>query len=373
MTGKELDFATREGAESLGRMAAGWSLIATGIFVAGGAKDRIENNLAYNQDMQSDGSIQDRTYDWPVSTMRLLSQIGGHGLGEDNQWNWSEVPADLWKELAVQVGGQAVRDLDEVGQTIVYASEQAIEGNFQPLQDMLDGAKGRIVQGFTRPLDPVNQVWGMVSDAEMNPDRRQGAEVQNQMLRYIENIIGGNEEGRPKRATPTRGTQFVPDIGKQVLGNRTLQVPNLIEKMMNAAGRPYWKAVRFDGPAEIKNKMDALAAPFFETAALEYLKKNPDYFRLPLKDKEKILDDIKTEVTDNVKRVVEKGMPKSINVLRTLSGKNKKQVRNVMKFLQIEGELEDLLKEEDGLQQLLRIQTLVDNYDDIFYGDLNLD
>ncbi len=65
-------------------------------------------------------------------------------------------------------------------------------------------------------------------------------------------------------------------------------------------------------------------------------------------------------------------MPNSINVLRTLSNKNKKQVRNVMKFLQIEGELEDLLKEEDGLQQLLRIQTLVDNYDDIFYGDLDL-
>jgi hypothetical protein len=373
MTGQELDFATREGAESLGRMAAGWSLIATGIFVAGGAKDRIENNLAYNQDIQDDGSIQDRTYDWPVSTMRLLSQIGGHGLGEDNQWNWSEVPADLWKELGVQIGGQAVRDLDEMGQTMVYASEQAIEGNFQPLEDMLSGSVGRVVQGFTRPLDPINQVWGMVSDAEMNPDRRQGAEFQNQMLRYIENIIGGSEEGRPKRATPTRGTQFVPDIGKQVLGNRTLQVPNLIEKMMNAAGRPYWKAIRFDGPAEIKNKMDALAAPFFETAALEYLKKNPDYFRLPLKDKEKILNEIGAEVRKNVTSVVEKGMPKSINVLRTLSGKNKKQVRNVMKFLQIEGELEDLLKEEDGLQQLLRIQTLVDNYDDIFYGDLNLD
>ena len=42
---------------------------------------------------------------------------------------------------------------------------------------------------------------------------------------------------------------------------------------MNAAGRPYWKSIRLDGPAEIKNKMDALAAPFFETRALEYLKR----------------------------------------------------------------------------------------------------
>tara|TARA_E500000305_G_scaffold52343_1_gene40928 strand:- start:66 stop:707 length:642 start_codon:yes stop_codon:yes gene_type:complete len=213
----------------------------------------------------------------------------------------------------------------------------------------------------------------MVSDAEMNPDRRQGAETQNQMLRYINNVIGGTDEGLPRRATPTRGRQFVPDIGKQILGNRTLQVPNLIEKMMNAAGRPYWKSVRFNGPAEIKNKMDALAAPFFETRALEYLKKNPDYFRLPLSDKQIILDTISTEVRKDVTDIVKTGMPKSINVLRTLSGKNKKEVKNVMKFLGIEGNIEDLLKEEGGLQQLLRIQSLVDSYDDIFYGDLNLD
>ena len=373
MTGQELDFATREGAEALGKMAAGWSLIATGIYVTGGAKDRIENNLAYNQDMQPDGSIQDRKYDWPVSTMRLLSQIGAHGLGVDNNWEWSEVPTDLWKELAVQVGGQAVRDLDATGQTIVYASEQALEGNFQPLEDMFGGATARITQGATRPLDPINQVWGMVSDVNLNPDRRQGAETQNQMLRYIDNVLGNTKEGMPRRATPTRGRQFVPDIGKQILGNRTLQVPNLIEKMMNAAGRPYWKSIRFDGPAEIKNKMDALAAPFFETRALEYLKKNPDYFRLPLKDKQKILDTISTKVKQDVTDIVKTGMPKSINVLRTLSGKNKKEVRNVMKFLGIEGSIEDLLKEEDGLQQLLRIQSLVDSYDDIFYGDLDLD
>ena len=372
-TGQELDFATREGAEALGKMAAGWALITTGIYVTGGGKDRIENNLAYNQDMQPDGSIQDRTYDWPVSTMRLLSQIGAHGLGVDNNWRWSEVPSDLWKELAVQVGGQAVRDLDATGQTIVYASEQAIEGNFQPLEDMLGGARARITQGATRPIDPINQVWGMVSDVNLNPDRRQGAETQNQMLRYIDNIIGGGDNDLPRRATPTRGRQFIPDIGKQILGNRTLQTPNLIEKMMNAAGRPYWKSIRFDGPAELKNKMDSLAAPFFEARALEYLKKNPDYFRLPLSDKQKILDTISTEVRKDVTNIVKKGMPKSINVLRTLSNKNKKEVRNVMEFLGIEGKIEDLLKEEDGLEQLLRIQTLVDSYDDIFYGDLNLD
>lgn len=92
-----------------------------------------------------------------------------------------------------------------------------------------------------------------------------------------------------------------------------------------------------------------------------------------MSDKQIILDTISTEVRKDVTDIVKTGMPKSINVLRTLSGKNKKEVKNVMKFLGIEGNIEDLLKEEGGLQQLLRIQSLVDSYDDIFYGDLNLD
>ena len=375
VTGQELDFVTREGAESLGKMAAGWSLIGIGIGVKGGARDRIENNLAHNQDMQDDGSIQNRQYDWPASTMRLMSQIGAHGLGDSNNiadFDPSQVPADLIKELGIQIGGQAVRDLDEVGQTITYAGEQIVnEGNYQPFIDMLGAVPARFIQGVTRPLDPVNQVWGMVSDGKMNPDLRQGGETQNQMLRYINNITGTSKD-LPTRATPTRGTDFTPDTGKQILGVRGLKTPNLIEKMMNAAGRPYWKAIRFDGPPEIKNKMDNLAAPFFEATAIEYLKRNPNYFKLDLEDKEKILDNIATDVKKDVMSVVEQGMPRSINIVRLLS-RNKKKTKKVMEFLDIEGSPEDLLKQDGGLQQLLKIKSLVDSYDDIFYGDLNLE
>ena len=38
--------------------------------------------------MRDDGSIQDKTYDWPVSAMRLLSQMGAHALGEDNNFDY---------------------------------------------------------------------------------------------------------------------------------------------------------------------------------------------------------------------------------------------------------------------------------------------
>ena len=41
-----------------------------------------------------------------------------------------------------------------------------------------------------------------------------------------------------------------------------------------------------------------------------------------------------------------------------------------MEFLNIEESLEELLKKDDGLQTLLKIKTLLDNYDDIFFGDI---
>ena len=59
-------------------------------------------------------------------------------------------------------------------------------------------------------------------------------------------------------------------------------------------------------------------------------------------------------------------------MVRTLS-QNKDKVQKVMNYLEIDGELEDLLEEEDGFEILIKIDNLVKNYDQIFIGTLNLD
>ena len=385
LTGDELDFATREGAEAVGKWAAGWATIYLGIYSAdiiselggtgGGAKDRIKNNLSYNQDIKEDGSITDTRYDWPISTMRLLSQIAAHAMGDSDDvrkiiTNRSEIPPDLLRELAVQIGAQSVRDLDRVGQSIVYASNEILEGNFKPFIDMLGGTGNRIVQGVTRPLDPINQIVGLVSDKNMNPNLKEGAGIQGQMMRYMNNIFGDTDD-LPQKATATRGEQFTPDVGKQILGVRGLSSPNIVEQMMNAAGKPYWEALgRIDAPENIRNKMKNIAAPFFESSAIKYLRNNPDYFKLPLEKKQEILRRMKEETRINMMDVLEKGMPRSINILRVLDTKDKDKVNRIMDFLGIDGELEDLLKEENSLPTLLKIQSLLKSYDDIFFGDL---
>jgi hypothetical protein len=369
-TGKNLDYTTPTGAQDLGKMAVFYGGLVYG---TQDARERIKNNLAYDQELKDDGSIELKTFDWPDSTLRLMSQILAHGLGDSNNifdFNRKEVPSNLVRELGIQLGGQAIRDLDSVGRGIYQVQQDFLNSleRGEPLHESLAIPLGAIlerpIQGVTRPLDPINQVWGLMSDGNMNPDLRQGPERLNNILKYVNNITG-RADSLPERATPTRDRRDI-DLGRQILGVRGISTPNLVEKMMNAAGQPYYKAIKFQGPAEIKNIMDGLAAPYFEVAAIKYLKKNPNYFDMPLKDKEKVLDLMRADVRKDVIKMVQKGLPKEIDLVRVLSGKDKDKVREIMNELGLNMELEGLLQKEDGLQDLLRIKTLLDNYDDIF-------
>jgi hypothetical protein len=369
-TGKNLDYTTPTGAEDLGKIATFYTALYIGLESKGGGKDRINNNLAYNQDQLPDGSIQDRTFDWPVSTMRLMSQILAHGLGDSKDirdFDRSQVPESLLTELGLQIGGQAVRDLDDVGKTIRQVGQELLDSDNLPESLMNIGLSvlARPIQGATRPLDPINQVVGLVTDGNLNPDLRQGNQNLNQIFKYIDNIIT-TPEPFEKRATPTRGLDFVPDVGKQLLGVRGLSIPNLVEQMMNAAGQKYWEAIRFSGPAEVKNRMDAIAAPYFEIAALRALKKNPTYFKEDLQFKQEVLENMRAEVRENVQKALENGLPSELNLVRVLSGKDKDKIKKIMDALGIEGEVKDLLNQEDGLENLNRIKTLLKYYDEFF-------
>ena len=400
--GKKLDFATQEVAEAYGRMAAGWSAVALGTYTAGGAIDRVKEGLAWNQDRKDDGSIQDNRFDWPFSTIRVVEQMLAHGTKGNPEilkglkdFSWDEVPDDLWEELRNQLGGQSVRDLKDFERNLFEYAQALLEVKESKLvtgdwvgsglskvveftEDLVFPPAARILQGATRPLDPVNQVWGLVTDKNMSPDLRQGPEKYNSAIKYVNNLFDSmgipSSTDLPRRAMPTRGTDLQVDSGKQVLGVRGSREPNTIEAMLNSAGMSAWKAIKFDGPAEVKNYMDTLVAPYLETAARKYLKKNPEFFRSSQAEKERVMQSIISEAKTNVTSVMQSGtIPRNLEMLRVLSGKNKDKVKRVMDFMGIEGELEDILKEEDALSTLRKIDMLVKNYDKIFFGDLELD
>lgn len=402
MSGKKHDFATQEMAEAYGRMAAGWSAVALGTYTAGGAIDRVKEGLAWNQDRNNDGSIEDNRFDWPFSTIRVVEQMLAHGTKGDPEmlrglkgFSWDEIPSDLWQELRNQLGGQSVRDLKDFERHVVEYGEALLEVKESQLvtgewvgsglskvieftENFILPPAARIIQGGSRPLDPVNQVWGLVTDKNMSPDLRQGPEKYNNAIKYVNNLFSSlglpSSTDLPRRAMPTRGTDLQLDTGKQLLGVRGSREPNTIEAMLNSAGMSYWRAIKFDGPAEVKNYMDSLVAPYLESSARKYLRKNPEFFRLNQPEKERIINSLLTEAKGGVQRTMQSGtIPRNLEMIRVLSGKNKDKVKRVMKFMGIEGKLEDILKEEDALSTLRKIDLFVENYDKVFFGDLELD
>ena len=375
ITGKQLDFATQEGAEAFGKMAAGWSAIAIGIPQA---REKISEGLSWNQDRNEDGSINDRTFEWPNSTIRVMQQIFAHGLGDSNNirdFKYSEVPGDLLEVLADQVGGQSVRDVDGFTRTLKAWGQEVIDSQSIPeaLADFVGPPIAKVLQGATRPLDMPNQVYGLMTDSNMAPDLKQGGQTYNSALKYVNNLFD-TVDGLPRKATATRGYNKPVDIGKQILAERRSPEPTPIEVMLNSAGRSSWKAIPFDGPPVIRNKMNAMIEPYLNNSAVRYLRKNPTYFRMSLAEKEKIISEIVGDARKKVLAVFKTGaVPKSLEMVRVLSSRDKKETQRVMDYLGVEGNIEDLLEQEDGLIILQKIKALSDNYDKIFYGDLGLD
>jgi len=79
-----------------------------------------------------------------------------------------------------------------------------------------------------------------------------------------------------------------------------------------------------------------------------------------------------SEVKSNTRKFIKDGMPKAYDLMMLLDGKNKDKLKKVMNFLEIDQDLEDMLDDPDAVPMLLRIKALIDNYDDIFFGDLIL-
>jgi hypothetical protein len=380
--GKEPDFATQEGAEAFGKMAAGWTLFTVGMYGADGAIQRIKEGLGWEQSRRDDGSIQDRRFDWPDSTIRVVTQILGHasqggkltpsqilkGMALDPKVR-EEIPSELWRELAMQVGGQAIRDLDDFGKSLLSFAKDFSDGEdvSESGQALLIELAARPLSGLTRPLEPLNVAVGLYRDSNMLPDLRQGPKFLNQSMKYVNNLFTGvgSSASLPERNSVTKGPNIYSDTGKIMFGGRSSRENNLIESMLNSAGRPNWKTVRFDGPPEVKNYMDALVYPNLNVAARRAIKAYPDFFdasKTNQKKKEDIVDKMLKEAKELTLNIVKNSsVPKSLELVRTLSGKNKDDVKKVMNLLQIEGSLTDLLDQPDALEQLQKIEILLES------------
>ena len=186
-------------------------------------------------------------------------------------------------------------------------------------------------------------------------------------------LLGSGSSDIDRKATPSRGFDQKVDVGKQVLGVRGSREVNYIEYMLNSAGMVEWKTIKFDAPPEVKNYMNAVANEYLNQTAIKYLKLNPDFAELNTDKKQTIVRDVVVETKERVSERMQVGeLPKTLDMIRVLANQSDSKVKDVMEWMEIEGNLEDLIGKEDALGILRRIKYYSDNYDSIFNGDLNL-
>ncbi len=427
--GGSLDPVTEDGAELLSKAIVGWTVVGYGVNgqVPGleeyktndNAVERIKGGLNWKQSQEArTGQIRNREFDWPISTMRITSQIIAHGLIETNSEDMSMkelgyrlledklfkekflagIPKELYRDLAVQVGpGQAVRDFDMIARAIKISGEKLKDGDVTSFAYMLiGGSASKIAGGFTRHLDPVNTGYGLYNNMDMNLDLRQGNKFFNQGNKYLNflteqkgwmaDLVGAEQISEmERRAYPTTGYASGKDIdlGKQ-FGLRYVKDPTFIDMMLNSAGKqPYQiSKINWGGPAKVKNYMDGLLAPQLQIhASLKYQElksQDKDYFKMNQSDKEDALSDIFNSAVNAVNQQMDSGgiVPKSFSLVRDLSKERKKteEVLSMLPFefkkivgivdLPFDEKMEAILDREDGYEQLLKIKHLVDTYDD---------
>jgi len=385
--GKKLDYASEDAGELIGKTAAGLTAIG---FAIPGAFDKIQEGLSWNQQKNDDGTIDDNTFVWPDSFIQIFATIFAHGVVKeegksfndlvtsgDFKWSVEEVPSELLAEFGDMTAGQSMRDIEEFFKNVKASFADVAENPFELSVYMkaLSTAASRPLQGYTRPLDPVNSVIGLIRGNEMNPDLRQGARTWNEMTKYVNNMlpegVPGAAKGMPQRNDSLTGRRKGADIGKQILGARQTTYPNLPEALFNAAGLDSWREVKWSGPPEVKNAMDSLAATFFQAEAKRQLKAHPDFFSQSKERRQAIVRTMTKSVQKRVRDTLDGGLPNALNMVRLISGKKDAKVRKVMDKLGFEDmELVDFLDEEDGLEQLSKIKYFVDNYDETFLNDI---
>jgi hypothetical protein len=142
------------------------------------------------------------------------------------------------------------------------------------------------ISGATRPLDPINQLVGIIGGGEQI-DRRQGLKPLNDSLRYVDQIttpildyIGMTESEEKEYATTADKSKT---LGR-LIGYRENLAQTATQKMFNSIEKPEWKTNIYTDAPKADNRVNKIIAPILEREAEKVLNRK-NYFNLKLKDK----------------------------------------------------------------------------------------
>ena len=230
---------TRDPMELLTKSAAGLTFIGA---MAAYEKDYLEEGLPLFSERSSDGTIRNRQYDFPYSFYKAIGRMAAY-VARDG-----EIPRATIEEIAATFGPEQLTR--QLGDSVRASYEMLIDigtsddvNAVRALTEVVQKSASMYISGYTRPLDPVNQIVALTrNEPYASPDRAQGAKWVNNSVRYIDELLGAMEvytKPEQKERTLSGSPDRLP-IGR-IFGFREELAQTPIQEMFNQAGLAQWR------------------------------------------------------------------------------------------------------------------------------------
>lgn len=260
---------SRDPMELITKSAVGLSFIGV---AAVQEREYLDAGLAWYQERSSDGTVRNRLYDFPYSFYKAIGRMAAY-VHRDG-----EIPKPLLEEIVATFGPQQLtRQLGDSIQAsydmlVDIATSDDVEVK-AALTEVVQKSAAMYISGYTRPMDPVNQIAALAKGQEyVSPDRKQGSEWVNNSVRYVDELLGAMElyakpEEKQRPLTPTKDRA---PIGR-IFGFREEVSQSPAQQMFNEAGLAQWRTNIRSNIAKPLNDVNAIITPILNYNASQLM------------------------------------------------------------------------------------------------------
>ena len=277
---------------------------------------RREQGLAYNEIDVGGGNIVDARNQFPFSLWLAVGRAGN--LARQGEMVPKELIEDITAQLAVGQFAKDIQfgnDLYNVFDTLLNQEDGARKMSF----DAVYKQGGSIIAGFTRPLDAVNRMVGLINNSDAAKDARQATGVDQltiQSTRYIDNIIEiftdklDGVTGEELRLATREGPIQDANPVMRLLGITVKPARTATEKAYSMAELHSWTAGE-------RSQLPAYDAIFNETIAPMFeenyknLINTPEYQNGSVAERRTMLNAFKTDITGRMREYLRTGVDDS--------------------------------------------------------------
>ena len=332
---------TRDPMELLTKSSIGLSLIG---ITAAREYDNMEEGLALFDERGSDGAIRNRMYDFPYSFYKAMGRMAAHAHRD------GKVPTEMVqqvvtlfgpKNLTRQLGDSAKMSFDLLVDLAQNEDVAVKEGLVKIVQD----TTSMYLSGFSRPLDPINQMIALSKGEDyIAPDRKRGSEWANKSLRYTDQIFSALMDEPVEKQSALTDTPAMAPIGR-IFGYREVPGQTSIQRMFNEIGKPQWRTNIKSFIPETQNDINGHIFKFLEFNA-ETAMQSDSWKNGTEKTKKNILSSVLSESKKDVKAALERSFdPSDTRTLKMFQMSNdstKDEVAKALVDLKIDKEITDL-------------------------------